>query len=162
MSTLAQEIGKHKPFELPEEEAYLNLLRTVGLLSAEFERLFKRHGLSEATYNILRILRGAGPSGKPCGRIGREMVARVPDMTRLLDRLERQRLVERTRTADDRRVVIVRITPRGADLLAQLDPVVSSIHRSQLGHVPRRELADLSRLLVKARRKPGEEPSERD
>src|SRR5690242_9245315 len=94
---LAAEIGKRRPFELPEQEAYLNLLRTMSFLSADGERMLKEHGLSEATYNILRILRGAGDAGRPSGEIGRDMITRVPDVTRLVDRLEKMGLATRCR-----------------------------------------------------------------
>ena len=88
--TLGDEIGKSKPFETPEQEAYLNLLRTASVLSEGFARLFAAHGLSETAYNALRILRGAGEGGRMCQEIGGQLVARVPDVTRLVDRLERR------------------------------------------------------------------------
>lgn len=149
--TLQHEIGKKKPFDLPEEEAYLNLLRTVGVLSADFGSMFREHGLSEATYNVLRILRGHGPEGCSCGVIGDEMVTQVPDVTRLVDRLESMGLAERRRIAGDRRVVIVAISTKGLDLLDRLDKPARDIHRAQLGHMTKAELVELSRLLVRAR-----------
>lgn len=153
-TTLQHEIGKRRPFEALEQEAYLNLLRTASLLGVRVARIFKRHGLSEATYNILRILRGelnAGSGGVPCQLIGERLIAQVPDTTRLLDRLEESGLVKRARTSRDRRVVLISITRKGLDLLARLDKPVMELHREQLGHMSRADLADLSRLLVKAR-----------
>lgn len=161
--TLQQELGKRRPFDLPEQEAYLNLQRTHSVLSAPFERLFEQHGLSSSGFNILRILRGAREAGlehgRPCHAIGDEMVARVPDVTRLVDRLEKAGLVSRCRCTKDRRVVYVAITRAGLDLLARLDGPTLDLHRAQLGHLTAEELRELSRLLERCRsRGPGAEP----
>src|SRR3954454_21708635 len=118
--TLQTELGKKTPFKAPEQEAYLNLLRTNSLLSAPLGRLLKSHGLSEATYNALRILRGGGAAGCTCGQVGEHLVAQAPDVTRLEDRLEQPGLAERARNSDDRRVVRVKITRKGLVLLARL------------------------------------------
>jgi len=149
---LAEEIGKVRPFERPEDEAYLNLLRTTQVLTAPVERMFREHGLSEATYNVLRILRGAGKPGLPSQEIGARMVARVPDVTRLVDRLQDEGLVARGRVATDRRIVLVSITPQGLKLLGALDDPATELVKRLLGHLTRQELAELNRLLVKARR----------
>lgn len=179
LSPLARQLGKRRPFDTPEQEAYLNLVRTTTELSASFERLFKRHGLSEATYNVLRILRGealaagapghasgadharnpaeSAPShdrpaaGRACHEIARRMVAGVPDVTRLVDRLERAGLARRARLSTDRRVVLVQITPAGLERLERLDAPVLARHREQLGHLSAAELDTLNALLVKAR-----------
>lgn len=150
-SGLRAEIGKRGPFASPEQEAYLNLLRTHSVLSAEFDRLFRGEGLGESTYNALRILRGAGDEGRACHEIGAHLVARVPDVTRLVDRLEAAGLVERRRDERDRRVVRVHITPRGLEVLGRLDTPVLELHERQLGHMSAEELATLSALLAKAR-----------
>lgn len=159
---LREEIGKRRPFDLPEQEAYLNLVRSDAVLTALGQVIVKPLGLSGATYNALRILRGAtlgeSPPGKrSCREIGEHMVARVPDVTRLVDRLVEMGLAERDRCEQDRRVVYVRITRKGLDLLAKLDRPVLEMHKRQLGHLTRAELTELSRLLVKAR-----EPHQRD
>jgi DNA-binding MarR family transcriptional regulator len=156
---LQREIGKRKPFEHPEQEAFLNLVRTTNLLGTEFQRLFREHKLSESTYNALRILRGAAEdpaSGgtRTCSEVGEHLVAQVPDVTRLIDRLEELGLAERVRCDKDRRVVHVRITKGGLDVLTDLDEPVMEMHRRQLGHLSKAELEELSRLLVKARRAP--------
>jgi DNA-binding MarR family transcriptional regulator len=151
---LHDEIKRKKPFDIPEEEAYLNVRRTESLLALGFERLFKAHGISEPKYNVLRILRGAGGDGLPSLEIGGRMITRVPDVTRLVDRLEAQALVRRARTSRDRRVVLVSLTPKGVKLLAALDEPVLSIHDEQLGHMTHEELHELSRLLTKARNRP--------
>jgi len=99
----------------------------------------------------LRILRGAGSGGLPSTEIAGRMVTRVPDITRLVDRLEATGLVERSRTSEDRRVVIVCITAKGLDVLASLDGPITKLHLAQLGHLTRKELEEFNRLLVKAR-----------
>jgi len=155
-TTLAQEIHKRRPFERADQEAFLNILRTATWLGAEFDRLFKQHDLSGATFNVLRILRGAGAEGRACHEIADHMVTPVPDVTRLVDRLEKRGLVSRMRGESDRRVVTVRILPPGLALLNTLEAPVMALHQRQLGHMSRRELATLSELLVKARHPDGE------
>lgn len=155
--SLQHELRKKQAFAVPEEEAYLNLLRTQAVLGAGFEQLFRSHGLTEATYNVLRILRGAGEKGRMCHEIGEDMVARVPDVTRLVDRLEKAGFVTRRRCDQDRRVVHVAATRKGLDLLALIDEPLIALHRRTLGHLSRRELAELSRLLYRARH-----PEDRD
>ena len=158
MTPLREEINKRDPFEAGEQEAYLNLVRTQAELSGEFFALFKRNGLSEAGYNVLRILRGAHlqkqTRGVRSSEIAGQMVVRVPDVTRLVDRLVDKGLVERTRCTDDRRVVYVSITKSGLKLLEKMDRPVLDLHRSQLGHLSERDLSTLNKLLEKARRKP--------
>lgn len=134
----------------PEEAAYLDLVRTTELLSRPLVRLLKTAGLSPAQYNVLRILRGS-PKGLTCSAIGLRMVTRDPDITRLLDRLEKRQLVSRCREAQDRRQVLTRIAPAGLDLLASLDGPVLDTHRRLLGHLGRERLAALSGLLAACR-----------
>ena len=148
---LQAELRKKRPFEVAEEEAFLNLHRTFDSLAAPFEQLFRERGISDSQYNVLRILRGVGGDGLPCSEIGERMVTRDPDITRLVDRLEKAGLVERVRIARDRRVILVRLTQAGLKLVGELDKPVVELHRRQLGHLTKAELADLSRLLVKAR-----------
>lgn len=157
---LKDEIKKRLPFESPAEEAYLNLVRTHSVLMGEFEGLLKTHDLSEPKYNVLRILRGAksndeyGGAGVPSLEIGARMVARVPDVTRLVDRLEADGLVVRRRCDRDRRVVYVQITEKGLDMLAALDgPSREHLQAISQGLTPL-EWQELSRLLVKARQRP--------
>src|SRR5262245_39196649 len=154
-SVLQQELRKKNPFDAPEQEAALNLLRTHDHLQQEFARLFGEHGISSPQYNVLRILRGAGGEGLPCLEIGARMITRMPDVTRLADRLEEAGYVQRCRSDKDRRVVLVRITQAGLDLLARLDKPVLDLHRRLLGHLSRAELDELNRLLVKARQAEG-------
>ena len=156
MTSLRDELGKKRPFESPEQEAYLNIVRTAAVLANGFERLFRPNGLSGAAYNILRILRGAtmgpgAPGRRACSEIGSQMVTPVPDITRLLDRLESSGLVERSRCQEDRRIVYASITRKGTALLSRLDEATLALHRSQLGHMGAGELATLSDLMVRAR-----------
>lgn len=150
-SRLAEEIQQGKPFESPEVEAYLNLTRTSDLLEGSAARFLKQHGISAPQYNVLRILRGAGEDGLPSLAVADRMVTRVPDVTRLLDRIAGKGWVNRERSQTDGRVVIARITPKGMRLLDRLDVPLLEFHREQLGHMSRKELAALTELLAKAR-----------
>jgi DNA-binding MarR family transcriptional regulator len=133
-----------------EEAAFLDLLRTCDLLSRGVAQLLKTEDLSATQYNVLRILRGS-PEGLPCGEIASRMITRDPDITRLLDRLEKRGLISRSRDNKDRRTVMARITPEGLKLLAQLDEPIQEIHRKQLGHLGRNRLGTLAQLLRAAR-----------
>jgi DNA-binding MarR family transcriptional regulator len=130
----------------PEEAAFLDLLRTTDILSRGLFRVLKSEDLSPTQYNVLRILRGA-PDGLPCGEIASRMITRDPDVTRLLNRLEKRGLIARCREAKDRRTVMSRITRQGLKLLARLDEPVQGAHREQLGHLGRERLRALAELL---------------
>lgn len=134
----------------PEETAFLELCRTTDILSRRVAEVLKVEGLSPNQYNVLRILRGS-PEGLPCGEIGNRMITRDPDITRLLDRLEKRNLIVRSREARDRRMVMAAITPTGMELLARLDEPARGVHRSQLGHLGRERLDVLKSLLQLAR-----------
>jgi len=151
--SLGEEIKKVRPFDAIEQEAFLNLLRTADVLAGEMADLLKPSGLSSTQYNALRILRGAGPDGLACGEVAARMITRDPDVTRLLDRLEKRGLIRRSRDKDDRRVVCARITSAGAKLLEELDPVVVEAHRRQLNHMSASQLGQLIELLETARSK---------
>lgn len=149
---LRDEILQTKPFPDPAVEAYLGVLRTADLLLRDFEEFFGAHGLTEPRYNALRILRGAGKDGLPCLEVAARMVTRAPDITRLLDGLERDGLVGRRRDGPDRRVVRARATSKALRLLDRIEGDLLAIHRRQLGHMSAAELRTLNRLLDKARR----------
>jgi DNA-binding MarR family transcriptional regulator len=148
---LQSEIKQKKPFQVREEEVFLNLIRTADLLARKGAELFKAADLSPNQYNVLRILRGAGAEGLACGEVGDRMVTRDPDITRLLDRLEKRDLVRRAREKGDRRVVTARITAAGLDLLKKLDEPVAEWHKLQLGHMDAKQQETLIRLLEIAR-----------
>jgi len=136
--------------QCPEEVAFLELCRTQDMLSRGLAALIKTEDLSANQYNVLRILRGA-PDGLPCGEIGNRMITRDPDITRLLDRLEKRELISRCRETKDRRMVMARITPAGMGLLARMDEPVREAHRRQLSHLGRERLRVLTELLRAAR-----------
>ncbi len=131
--------------------AFLAIAKTGYHLFGEAAMLLKEHGVSEPQYNVLRILRGAGSDGLPCGEIGARMLTRVPDVTRLVDRLRQMGYVRRWRSEQERRIVLQAILPKGVELLNRLDEPVLQLHRNQFGHMPERELRDLARLLRKVR-----------
>jgi len=124
------------------------------MLSRGLVRILKTEDLSATQYNVLRILRGS-PDGLPCGEIANRMITRDPDITRLLDRLERRGLISRCRETKDRRMVMAGITPDGLKLLARLDEPVGDAHRKQLGHLGRERLRALTELLHAARAEVG-------
>src|SRR6266567_2218870 len=132
---LAKEIQQTKPFALLEEEAILNLARTFEVVQQRLSEALKPHQLTATQYNVLRILRGAGPAGVTCSQASDRMVNHDPDMTRLLDRLEARKLVERARSREDRRVVITRITKKGLALVNSLDEPMKTMLKKQFGHI---------------------------
>lgn len=148
---MLHELQQTRPFTLAEEELYLSLVRTADLLGRGFCALLRENGISPPQYNVLRILRGAGESGLPCGEIAARMVTRDPDVTRLLDRLEQRGLIARGRGAEDRRVVFTRVTAEGEALLASLDEPVREGHKRQLGFLSDIEIRTLLDQLTRVR-----------
>src|SRR6266481_5340099 len=130
-----------------ENRIFVALLQTADTLGQQAERLLKAAGLTGAQYNVLRILRGAEPAGLPCRGIGDRMISHDPDMTRLLDRMEKRGLITRERQTDDRRVVKTRITAQGLRLLKTLDRPIHHLHKHQFRHLPAARLKILSELL---------------
>ncbi len=156
MRRLRQTIKQRKPFESLEQEVFLEVLRTGNALIQDLVDLLRPYHLTQPQYNVLRILRGAGPAGLPTGEVGERMVvSREPDVTRLLIRMEEQGLVERERRSDNRRFVTARITRKGLRLLKALDQPISRMHSRQLRHMARRELDLLAGLLERARHEDG-------
>jgi DNA-binding MarR family transcriptional regulator len=156
MAKLMDELKKAKPFECREQEVFLNLMRTAEALAEGMSSVLKPANLSGAQYNVLRILRGANASccehsGLACREIGSRMVTKDPDMTRLLDRMEKAGLIKRERAKEDRRVVKTAITDQGQALLKELDAPILEMHRKQLGHLGEEKLCQLSALLEEAR-----------
>ena len=151
VKTIGEEIQQTRPFVSLRSAAYLNLQRTAERLDTEFSRLLRSCGLSPPQYNVLRILRGAGTGGASCAQIGERMVTRVPDVTRLVTRLESAGYVERERSDADRRVVKVRILPAGKQLVDDLDVPVVELHERQFAELDDDEVASLSRLLERSR-----------
>ena len=149
------EIRQNKPFTSLEDEAVVSLHRTADQLNGRFSDLLKPYGLSPTQFNALRILRGAGEGGRTCSEIAERMINRDPDITRLLDRLERRGLVVRSRQGRDRRVIISHITLAGLELLRGLDRPIEEFNRQQMGHVSEQQLRVLLKVLEVVRHQEG-------
>jgi len=134
-----------------EDNIFISLQKAADSLGLEAEQLLKPHGLTGTQYNVLRILRGAEPDGLPCRAIGERMISHDPDMTRLLDRMEKRALISRARQTDDRRVIKTRITQAGLALLKSLDQPVRELHKRQFHHLPSSRLKTLAQLLEEVR-----------
>ena len=147
---LKREIKQKRPFSSVQEEVVLALTRTADQLSGAIAPLLREADLSLSQYNVLRILRGA-EGELPCGEISDRMVRRDPDLTRLLDRLEKHGLVSRARATADRRVVLTRITPEGLRRLELLDAPITTRVRESLAHVSESKLKALLDLLEEIR-----------
>jgi DNA-binding MarR family transcriptional regulator len=147
---LQDELKKKRPFDSPEQEAALSLVRTSDRLQICFARLFREYGLTPSQYNVLRILRGEGKP-LPILEIASRTITVVPGITGLIDRLEHAGFVNRLRCQKDRRVIHVALTEQATRTLAALDGPVEELHRKLLGHLSREELAELIRLLEKVR-----------
>ncbi len=144
---LRDEIKQSKPFPSTETEVFLNLARTADHTMRAIAEVLKPAELSPTQYNVLRILQGAGKDGLACSEIGSRLVTRDPDITRLLDRMEQRGLVQRERSAADRRVVMAKITRGGAELLAKLDRPVLETSKQQLAHMSEKQMRELIDLL---------------
>ena len=148
---LQYELKKKRPFESPEEEALLSVVRTSDQLQIRCARLLREYGLTSPTqYNILRILRGEGKP-LPILEIASRTITVVPGITGLIDRLEQAGFVNRLRCEKDRRVIYVALTDQGMTTLAALDEPLVALHHTLVGHLSRSELKELIRLLEKVR-----------
>jgi DNA-binding MarR family transcriptional regulator len=153
--SIQAEIQQAKPFRSAEEEALVALQRTADRLQWRLSEMLKPHGLSPTQYNALRILRGAGDEGRTCSEIAERMINRDPDITRLVDRLERRGWVVRKRGGRDRRVIQTCISPKGRELVDSLDGPVEDLNRKMLGHLGEPQLRSFIKLLDSAREKAG-------
>jgi DNA-binding MarR family transcriptional regulator len=152
---LRDEIQQTKPFRSIYEEAMLNVLRTASILSDEGSQLLKPFGITSAQYNVLRILKGSESEGLCRNEVRDRMLTRMPDMTRMLDRMEEAGLVERIRDSQDRRHVTTHITAAGKKLLRDLEGAVADKQKKMLGHMSEKELNTLTDLLTKVRNRHG-------
>lgn len=148
---LQAELKQKRPFRTTEQEAFLALQRTADELQSRMAEMLKSYGVSPTQFNVLRILRGAGPNGHKCGEIGERMVKRDPDITRLLDRMVRAGWLARSRDTQDRRAVVSRISSKGVELLKRLDKPIDDFGRELLGHMGGKKLRVLVGLLEEAR-----------
>ena len=154
LKTLRDELKMSKPFKSVEEEAILSIARTAALLEHAGAEALKPFKLTITQYNVLRILRGAGDPGLCRNEVGQRLVTKVPDVTRLLDRMEAAGLIVRQRGGEDRRFVATRITEKGLKLLDKIDRELPAIHGRQLGHVGQKRLRELIALLEEVRAVP--------
>jgi DNA-binding MarR family transcriptional regulator len=144
--------SRGKTFALPlEDQTFIALQKTADALGQEAGQLLKANGLTGAQYNVLRILRGSEPAGLACNDIGERMISHDPDMTRLLDRMEKRGMITRQRQTDDRRVVKTRITSDGLGILKRLDQPVRDLHKRQFRRLPAPRLKVLAELLEEIR-----------
>jgi DNA-binding MarR family transcriptional regulator len=146
----------HPPSTQLEAQLFVALLKAADYLEQQAEQLIKSAGLTGAQYNVLRILRGAEPLGLLCRGISERMISRDPDITRLLDRMEKSKLITRERQTEDRRVILTRITAEGLKLLKKLDRPVHELHKNQFRHMSPAHLRQLAELLNEVeKREPG-------
>ena len=151
---LQAELKQRKPFPRVTAEALVSVLRTAAVLEHQMTEVLKPLGITHTQYNALRILRGAGENGL-CGReVAERLVSRVPDVSRLLDRMEDTGLIGRERNPGDRRHVTARITPKGLAMLDQATPKLEAVERARFGRVPARRLQELLDLLAGVRGNP--------
>ena len=150
MARLERETKKKRPFDLPQQAVVLNVLRDNELFQHRFGQLFREYGLTQPQYNALRILRGEG-GPLPCLEVASRLIAVVPAITRLLDKLEARDLITKRQDTGDRRVWNVAITSKGRSLLAKLDKPLLDMYRTLCGHMTKAECNQLVKLLEKAR-----------
>ncbi len=157
---LAAELKQTRPFRSKRQEGMIGLLRTADVLRRTVAAVVEPHGITFQQYNVLRILRGAGPDGLPTLEIASRMIEQSPGITRLLDRLEARKLVTRLRCAKDRRRVLCTVTPEGLRLLAKLDAPVHEADDGALRMLSDRQLATLLGILdaVRAGHAPAPNP----
>jgi DNA-binding MarR family transcriptional regulator len=148
---LRAELKQEKPFGSLQQEAQLNIVRTSNLLADAFDQLLKPYGITGTQYNVLRILRGAGPEGLCRNEVRDRLLSRMPDATRLLTRMERAGLVTRARAGEDRRHVTTRISIKGQQLVDALDEKVEKEHRRRIGHLSQKQIRKLIKLLTLVR-----------
>lgn len=156
IGSVQQAIKQSRPFRSRRQEAMVGLMLTAEAVRWPIQDLLARHDeLTLQQYNVLRILRGAGPGGLCRNEIGDRLVRAVPDVTRLLDRMAEMKLIGRQRTDEDRRFVRTHLTPRGLELVNSLDEPVRDFHRRRLGHVDRTRLKALMDVLAEVRQAAG-------
>jgi len=142
---------RQERFASPAQEAVLNVLATASWATGRVAAALAPFGVTPSQYNVLRILRGAHPGRRTCTEVGDRLVDRTPDVTRLVDRLEREHLVERRRSTQDRRIVEVGITAQGLALLATLEGPADAALDGLAASLNADELGRLSELLEKMR-----------
>lgn len=152
VTKLQKELKQTKPFKSLEQEVILSIMHTAEYLTTAINNVLKAADLTGTQYNVLRILRGAGGEGLMCGEISERMVTKESDITRLLDRVEARGFISRERPANNRRIVIARITEEGMKVLEELDAPVDELNQALLGHLGDKKLATLAHLLEEVRK----------
>jgi DNA-binding MarR family transcriptional regulator len=140
-----------RPFASLEEKVFLEILRTSQVASRWIAEALRTSELSAPQFNVLRILRGAGPGGLQCGQIAERMVTHDPDLTRLLDRLEARGMVAKTRDTKDRRVVNACITKDGLAAVVHATRDVQARLREVMKPIDRAHLEQLAEMLETVR-----------
>jgi DNA-binding MarR family transcriptional regulator len=153
---LSEEIGRNRPFDSLEQELFLNLIRTSEWLQGEFAKVFKAYGITQPQFNVLKILEVEDAYGIPIQKIAKRMTTKSSDVTRLVDRLERTGMVERFRSEKDRRVIFVRLTEAGKDMVESLAQPLVEAHKATKRHLDPKELEFLNKLLFELRHSPDE------
>ena len=140
---------KQEKFSSVEQEGLLNLFIASNYLHSKLEIVCSKFNITLAQFNVLRILKGAQPNGYPRGEIIRRMVEPAPDVTRLIDRLIKEGLVERFNTEEDRRLSLARITKKGIALLTKINPEVDKFLLDYSSTLTKSEKEILSNILEK-------------
>ncbi|NQU49345.1 MAG: MarR family transcriptional regulator [Planctomycetes bacterium] len=128
-------------------DAHLALIQVHEAVSDEFRLLFQQFGLTATQFNVLRILVQGDPEGESCGHIGSHLIHRVPDVTRLVDRMQEHGLLERCRSHNDRRVVNICITQHGRELCETLYEPLAELEDHIMKVLNLEEQAQLDLLL---------------
>lgn len=149
--SLSAELRQRRPFQSPAHEATLSILRTAAVINEQLDQVLKPFGLSAVQFNVLRILRGAEPDALCRNDIRDRMLTRMPDVTRLLDRMEEAGLVRRAREGEDRRQVHTALTDAGRALLSEVDPLVEAAHQHRFSRLDPGQLRTLIDLLTEVR-----------
>jgi DNA-binding MarR family transcriptional regulator len=127
-------------------EVFISLLVAADYFVQQADALFARYGITSDQYNVLRILRGARPDGRSRSDLEARLMRRAPDVTRMLDRLERRGLVARTRDPGDRRLSMARISKAGIALLDRIAPELDALQRKLTSPLTEPQLRRLARM----------------
>ena len=146
---LKRRIKQSADFKSPIDDAVLNLMVATAYMQTQLDRACLGFDITRVQYNVLRILRGAGTDGHSRYAIAARMVEKAPDVTRLIDRLEKQGFVIRKRSAEDRRHSITRISGKGLKLLAQMEPKIEEVRSLVSKKLSLPELIALSSICEK-------------
>ncbi|MCB0279640.1 MAG: MarR family transcriptional regulator [Calditrichaeota bacterium] len=148
---IGENFGKSSKYDNFEEVLFGNILRTADEVFRSIDSFLTKNGVSLLQYNVLRSIRERGENGAPIGVIGQEMLTFVPDMTRLIDRMEKKKLVKRVRNSEDRRSVFIHLTPKGLKIANEPELELVTLHKSNFDCLSRKEQQLLKQLLFRVR-----------